>query len=150
MNLDKFKQLLVRNNYKVTRQRELIFDTLINHPNNHITPEKLYDVVRSKDETIGIATIYRTLQIFETLDIIYKTDLGDDMSYYEIVNEFENHRHHHLVCTNCKKIIEVNVDQLDELEKRIEKKYNFTIKDHSLKFFGLCSECKEENKNRKG
>ena len=62
----------------------------------------------------------------------------------ELVHEDEEHRHHHLICNDCKKVIEVQDDLLEELEERIRNTYGFDILDHSVKFFGICSECKNK------
>ncbi len=79
------------------------------------------------------------------MGIIYRLDLEDGCARYELVHENENHRHHHLVCSNCGKVIEVEGDLLETLEDKIESKYKFRIMDHSVKFFGLCDECQSEN-----
>ena len=93
---------------------------------------------------IGLATVYRTVLLFEELNVIYKLDLNDGCSRYELVHEDEEHRHHHLICNDCKKVIEVQDDLLEELEERIRNTYGFDILDHSVKFFGICSECKNK------
>jgi Fur family ferric uptake transcriptional regulator len=62
---------------------------------------------------------------------------------YEINLDENTHQHHHLICTECGKIIEVVEDFLDEIERKIETDYDFEIDDHKLKFFGRCSECKK-------
>ena len=68
--------------------------------------------------------------------------IRDRCSRYELVHEDELHRHHHLICTKCGKVIEVEGDLLENLEAKIEKQYNFKINDHSVKFFGICENCK--------
>jgi Fur family transcriptional regulator, ferric uptake regulator len=91
-----------------------------------------------------LATVYRTLQLLEEMDIISRINLDDGCSRYEIKTDEEDHQHHHLICQQCSKIIEVKIDLLDHLEEEIEKEYDFDIKDHKLKFFGLCSDCKHK------
>ena len=145
MDLDRLKELLIKNGYKVTKQRELIFDTLVKSEDSHLSPEELHEIVNLKDKDIGIATVYRTLLLFEELGIVYKLDFDDNRYRYEIVSEDEKHHHHHLICSSCSKVIEVKGDLLDNVETDIEKTYNFKIKDHDLKFYGLCSECQKNN-----
>ena len=53
--------------------------------------------------------------------------------------------HHHLICTRCNAVIEVEDDLLEELEDRIGKEYEFKIVDHSLQFFGICKQCQKNN-----
>ena len=72
------------------------------------------------------------------------TDKGHSTSVLEVdmSNKFKIYKK--IVCSKCGKVIEVEDDLLEELEKDIQKKYNFKIKDHSVKFFGLCSECRDD------
>ena len=95
---------------------------------------------------IGLATVYRTVSLLEEIGVIFKLDLNDGCSRYELVHSEEQHRHHHLVCNECKAVYEVQDDLLDELEARIEGTYGFKILDHSVKFFGICAECCKKHK----
>ncbi|WP_099203227.1 Fur family transcriptional regulator [Miniphocaeibacter massiliensis] len=147
MDLGKLKELLIKNGYKVTKQREIIFNTLIENEESHLSPEELHEIVSKKDKDIGIATVYRTLLLFEELRLVYKLDFDDNRYRYEIVNDGEKHHHHHLVCTSCNKVIEVKDDLLENIEENIEKTYDFKIDDHELKFYGLCSDCQKNNRS---
>lgn len=93
---------------------------------------------------IGLATVYRTILLLEELGVISRLDLNDGCSRYEIVHSNETHRHHHLICNICHKVLEVQDDLLEDLESGIEKQYKFKILDHSLKFFGVCDECQKK------
>jgi Fur family ferric uptake transcriptional regulator len=138
---EKLKNNLKEKGYKLTPQRRAVLDIIINNEGKHLTAEELYDLVKIECPEIGLATVYRTVQLLEELGVVYKLDLNDGCSRYELVHEDENHQHHHLICTNCGKVIEVEGDLLDSLEADIEHKYNFTIKNHSVKFYGICNEC---------
>lgn len=141
MDLDKLVAVLTKNGYKITKQREVIYETLLEHDESHLSPEELHEFVNKKDKDIGIATVYRTLLLFEELELVYKLNFDDNRYRYEIVSENEAHHHHHLICTNCNKVEEVKFDLLESIEENIEENYNFKIKNHILKFFGICSEC---------
>lgn len=140
----KLKEDLKSRGYKLTPQRRAIVDTIIANEGKHLTAEEIYDEVRMDCPEIGLATVYRTIQLLEEMGIIYKLDLNDGCARYELAHDDEHHRHHHLVCNNCGMVQEVEDDLLEELESEIQRKCNFKILDHSVKFFGLCSECKEE------
>lgn len=131
---------LQEGSYKITPQRQIILKTLIDHAEKHLSAEELHFVVKQKDPEIGLATIYRSLDIFTDLDILHKIDFGDGCDRYEL-SDNEAHNHHHLICIKCGRIIEVNDDLLDTLETWIEKKTQFHITDHQLKFFGYCKHC---------
>jgi Fur family ferric uptake transcriptional regulator len=146
--MEDFKRKLNKGGYKITNQRKVIFEVLLKNVGEHLNPEQIYELVKEVDSDIGIATVYRTTKLFEEVGILSKVLFNDGCARYEIVlTEDESHSHHHLLCNNCGKIIEVKMDLLNELEELIEKEYNFEIHNHSLKFYGLCKDCKEEETN---
>lgn len=139
--ITRLKENLKSKGYKLTPQRRAVVDIIIENEGKHLTAEELYDLVKVDCPEIGLATIYRTILLLEEMGIVSRLDLGDGCSRYELVHDEENHQHHHLVCTNCGKVMEVEGDLLEELEHNIEKKYKFQIKNHSVKFYGFCSDC---------
>jgi len=137
------KDALKTKGYKLTPQRKAILDVIIENKGEHLTSEEIYDIVKQTKPEIGLATVYRTLILFEDLDIVYRHNFGDGCGRYELNLSGEEHQHHHLICNSCGKVIEVEIDLLDDLESKIETEYDFDIKDHKLKFFGICSNCKK-------
>lgn len=142
--MDMLKERLKEKGSKLTPQRRATLNIIMENKGEHLNTEEIYELVRKDCPEIGLATVYRTLQLLEEMDIISRINLDDGCSRYEIKTGDEDHQHHHLICQECSKIIEVKIDLLDHLEKEIEKEYNFDIKDHKLKFFGLCSDCKQK------
>lgn len=114
---------------------------VIGQEGEHLTIDEIYSKVKTVKPEIGVATVYRTILLFDELGIVRKLDLNDGVYRYELNHEEEAHGHHHLVCSACGKVEEVRDDLLDSVEKIIESDYKFRIKDHSLKFYGLCSDC---------
>jgi Fur family ferric uptake transcriptional regulator len=146
---DKFKEelktKLKHKGYKLTPQRMAIIEIIYKSQGEHLTAEELYDIVKVPCPEIGLATVYRTIQMLEEIELINKLTLEDGCNRYELNNEDEVHQHHHLICKNCGKVIEVKGDLLDSIEETIEKEYKFKIENHKVKFFGLCEECSEED-----
>lgn len=140
--IEKLKSNLKEKGYKLTPQRRAIVDIIIKMEGKHLTAEEIYDLVKIDCPEIGLATVYRTVQLLEELGVVSRLDLNDGCNRYELIHEDENHQHHHLICTNCGKVIEVEEDLLEGLEEDIQLKYKFLIKNHSLKFYGLCEDCK--------
>lgn len=135
--------------YRLTPQRKLVLQIFLENRDKHLSAEEVFQLSRKKGAEIGLATIYRTLELLEDLDLLHKMHFGDGRSRYEIRHEvgLEDHHHHHLVCMECFEIFEVEDDLLHQLEELIEKKYNFTITNHNLHFYGYCSHCEPaENK----
>ncbi|MDS0524983.1 transcriptional repressor [Clostridium sp. SHJSY1] len=144
IDYDMLKEELKKKGYKLTPQRRSIVDTIVDSEGKHLTAEEIYDEVKKKCPEIGLATVYRTILLLEEIGVVSRLHLNDGCSRYELVHSDETHRHHHLVCSVCNNVIEVEDDLLEELEARIEKNYNFKIVDHSVKFYGICSECKKD------
>ena len=140
-NIDKIKTRLRDGGLKITPQRLTILDVIIRAEGSHLTIEELYEMVKVVKPETGVATVYRTILLFEELGIVKKLDLNDGIYRYELNHEEEVHGHHHLVCSACGKVEEVKDDLLDSVEQVIENEYKFRIKDHSLKFYGLCRDC---------
>lgn len=139
---------LKKHDYKLTSPRKVVIDALINMGPEHYTVEDLYDIVEKMDPNIGVATVYRTVNMLYDLQLVTKLDLNDGYDRYELVKNY--HHHHHLICDHCGKTTEVMEDHLDDLEEKISKQFNFKITGHFLKFRGICSACqKRMEKNEK-
>lgn len=136
-----FKEQLKERGYKLTMQRQAVLDAIIGHEGEHLSTEEVYDLVKKAHPEIGLATVYRTLLLFERMELVYKIDLDDGCSRYELNKHNEDHRHHHLICTKCGAVAEVEEDLLESLEEQILRKNNFIVKDHRVKFYGYCSKC---------
>ncbi|GAA0357276.1 Fur family transcriptional regulator [Alkalibacterium iburiense] len=126
---------------KLTPQRELTVEVLLEKEKDHLSAEEIYMLVKSKNTGIGLATVYRTLEILTDLEIINKLTFQDGIARYDLNLNDEKHQHHHLLCLKCGKIEEVKNDMLLEIEIEIEKEYQFTVKDHRLTFHGICRNC---------
>lgn len=132
--------------YKYTGQRKAVLDILQQYLGHHLSTEEIYNLVKEENPDIGIATIYRTLLLLEKLGLVCKLDLDDGFSRYELLKENEDHRHHHLICSACGSVSEVEEDLLESLEEQILLKNNFLVKDHRVKFYGLCEKCRNKEK----
>lgn len=150
-NHEKFKQILRENGLKVTTQRIIILEVLQNRPDKHLTAEEIYECVKVKYPDIGLATVYRTVQLLSELNLIDKLILDDGCVRYEIGKTEEskkNHHHHHLICLNCGTVFTFKGDLLETLEDKIEKSLDFKVVDHEVKLFGYCGECRKNQENK--
>ncbi|KDR94185.1 Fur family transcriptional regulator, ferric uptake regulator [Peptoclostridium litorale DSM 5388] len=140
---DIIKEKLKAKGFKLTPQRRSIVDTVVGTTGRHLSIEEIYNLVKQSCPEIGLATVYRTVQILDDINVVSKLDLNDGCLRYELsLNNEDDHNHHHLICNNCGVVIEVREDLLDMLEETIEKNYDFKIKDHDLRVFGICKNCK--------
>lgn len=151
MNEEKVKELLRESGLKVTSQRLMVMNILASYPDSHLTAEEIYDLAKESSPEIGLATIYRTLQVLLDLHLINKVDFDDGFARYELNGESgaSGHRHHHAICTKCGKVYSLETDLLDALEQEVFEKLGFMVTDHEVKLYGLCHECRSEKTNGK-
>ena len=141
--MELLKERLKETGFKVTPQRRAIVEILLKNKDKHLSSEEIYDLVRVDCPEIGLATVYRTMQLLDEVGAISKLNLDDGCIRYEIdLSDSDSHHHHHLICKKCGNIIEVKEDLLDDIEEQIERIYKFGIVDHDVKFYGLCEDCK--------
>ena len=142
--LKDLREKLSERGYKMTPQRKEILKIFVEHSDfHHMSAEDVYGILRENDSEIGLATVYRALDLLSDLGILVRIDFGDGCARYELnTADPKIHHHHHLICLKCKKVIEFEEDLLDELEKNIADKSDFEILNHEVKFFGYCSDCR--------
>ena len=148
-SIDYLKKILQEKDYKMTGQRKEILQIFLDQPSqHHLSAEDVHLILRNKKSEIGLATVYRSLELLASLGILLKIDFGDGCSRYELnTTDPNSHCHHHLICLKCRKVIEFDEDKLDELEHTIAERSGFKIINHEVKFFGYCKECRESMDN---
>lgn len=142
--LNEIKDKLSAAGYKLTPQREVTVQILIDQENEHLSAEEIYLLVKNNHAGIGLATVYRTLEILTELNILNKITFQDGLARYDLNKNQSNHQPHHLLCLNCGRIEEVQQDMLKDVEDEIERQYQFKISDHRLTFHGLCKQCQQK------
>lgn len=149
MNEEKVKDLLREKGLKVTSQRLMVLNILSAHGDEHLTVEEIYDLAKEESPEIGLATIYRTVQVLLELHVIEKVTFDDGFARYELNGEEtgSGHRHHHAICTQCGKVYSLETDLLDTLEKQVFESLGFEVTEHEVKLYGLCSACRRKAQN---
>ncbi|AQS56617.1 transcriptional repressor [Novibacillus thermophilus] len=142
--IEKIKNELHEKSYKLTPQREATLRVLLENEEKHLSAEDVYLLVKEKAPEIGLATVYRTLELLSDLQIVHKLNFGDGVARYEFRADDKKHHHHHLICLNCGSVDEIKEDWLETIEKRVEDKYHFKIVDHHLMFHGICHRCRDK------
>ncbi|TCT25649.1 Fur family ferric uptake transcriptional regulator [Melghiribacillus thermohalophilus] len=142
--LERIKKQLHSQSYKLTPQREATVRVLLEHEEDHLSAEDVYLLVKEKSPEIGLATVYRTLELLSELKIVDKINFGDGVSRYDLRKEGAEHFHHHLVCIECGSVEEIEEDLLGDVEKIVETEWQFKVKDHRLTFHGICRKCQEK------
>jgi Fur family ferric uptake transcriptional regulator len=136
--------------YRITVAREAILDVL-SRTEEHLSAEEVYLAVHKIQPNVGLTTVYRTLELLVHIGLVFKFDFGDGRARYELSEGPKGMRHHHhLVCTNCGRVIDYTdfideeVELLDRTENGLQKKFNFEITNHLIQFYGLCDKCRNK------
>lgn len=131
--------------YKFTPQREVTMETLIENKNDLLTAEEIFVKVRDKNTSIGLATVYRTLDMLQELEIVKRIPFRDGMSRFDLVESKNDNQSYYLLCQNCGISTEVKETFLQNEIMRIENEHSFKVNSHQLTFRGLCKECLRRN-----
>jgi len=134
----------------MTVPRQAILDVL-SRTSKHLSAENVYIAVHKIYPNVGLTTVYRTLELLVRMGLVFKFDFGDGRARYELSEGPKGAgHHHHLVCTNCGRVIDYTdfideeVELLNRTEKGLSKKYNFDITNHLIQFYGLCEGCRSK------
>jgi Fur family ferric uptake transcriptional regulator len=125
---------------RLTRQRQLIWETFTADPDRHLSAEDVVDRVRGQLPQVNSSTVYRTLELLVEEGLLLRTDLGGDRAYYEPARE---HAHHHLVCESCGAVQHLHDEELGDLRARLERGAGFAVGSGEITFFGLCRACRD-------
>jgi Fur family ferric uptake transcriptional regulator len=117
--------------YRVTPQRQLVLEAVARL--NHATPEEIAACVQQTAKGVNISTIYRTLELLDSLGLVAHTHLNHGAP------------HVHLVCQNCGKIDEASQEEVAPLTKALDDQHGFETNVAHLTVFGLCNDCRSKH-----
>jgi len=120
----------------MTPQRAAILHAL-HHAGGHLSPTQVYDLAR-RESNLTEPTVYRTLEELAEKKILLAAHVGNGKMVYELA---ENNDHHHLICRNCGKTIEVEHAPLELLYRQLESSTGYKLDSSHVTFFGLCPDC---------
>ena len=131
--MDRIEQLCVEKGMRMTDQRRVVARVL-SLAKDHPDVEELYRRAHAEDPHISIATVYRTVRLFEEAGIIERHDFRDGRSRYE---EAPDVHHDHLIDMRTGKVIEFVDEEIEALQKAIAKRLGFKLVDHRLELYGV-------------
>ena len=136
--MDTAAQVLARRGVRPTRQRAVVFEELAREPND-VTAIQLYERLRARGENVSLATVYRTLALLSEQGAVDTlTHHAGELCYRLCGDE----HHHHLVCTECHRVVELAGCDLDAWVKRSAKQHGFSATSHQVEIAGVCSSCR--------
>jgi Fur family transcriptional regulator, ferric uptake regulator len=131
--LDRIENLCVEKGMRMTDQRRVVARVL-STSHDHPDVEELYRRAHAMDPHISIATVYRTVRLFEEAGIIERHDFRDGRSRYE---ETPDHHHDHLIDMRSGRVIEFVDPDIEALQEKIARKLGYRLVDHRLELYGV-------------
>jgi len=127
--------------YKITPQRMAIVKILAKSE-DHPSVENIHAQIKKNFPTMSLATVYRNIVLIKSLGEVLELGFPDGSNRYDGNKPYP---HPHVICIKCKKIVDPDLDSLDDMKNEVAMETNFKILNHRLDFFGICSNCMAEN-----
>lgn len=138
----RFRTLIKSLGLNNSTQREYVLKVLF-ESEEHLGAEDILNKVKEEyNVNIGIATVYRIVNLLEEMKIINSiTLIGNDSKVYEL--NLSSH-HDHMICMECEKIVEFYDDELEKIQENIAKDKGFKLQSHTMMLYGICSDCLDD------
>lgn len=136
--IENAKQKLQKKGYRLTGPRLAIMEYL-NHQDGHPNIREIYEGIKQEYPGIGIATVYRTVDLLVETGILRALNLNGNRLCYDI-RQPQDH-HHHLICTGCGRVTEFDNCNFNQIAGEVERATRFRITEHTLEAFGTCPRC---------
>jgi Fur family peroxide stress response transcriptional regulator len=137
--LDQMVQKLREHDCRITPQRLAVLKILA-VSKGHPSVERIYEQVKADFPTTSLATVYKTVSVVKELGEVLELGFSDDSNRYDGNKPYP---HPHVVCTQCKKIIDPDLSSLTDMTDELAQETGFRIVNHRLDFFGICQECQK-------
>lgn len=133
---------LRENGYKVTPQRLAIYDVLEKN-DEHPSAEVIYKKLRPKYPSMSFATVYKTVEILNKIDVIQILNTGEDSNRYDA----NVSKHYHIQCTECGKIENIEATEIPGAQESIVKNTGYSLSGEQVYFYGVCPMCQRKKSN---
>ncbi len=135
---DRLNSYLQDNELKQTNQRKIIVDHFL-LLNPHVEADQLYESVKKEGHHIGLATIYRTLNLLKDAGLVTQNMFTDGRSVFELIHPGDHHDH--MICLRCGTIKEFENDLIEQTQIQVAEKLGFRLTHHRMDLYGYCAEC---------
>ncbi len=139
-DLPELAERLRRKAHKLTGPRQAMLQVVRSQP-HPLSIKEIHAALPPGD--CDLATVYRSMHLLESMAIVKRFELGGTAARFELVPEGDDGHHHHLVCTQCAQVVELEDCTITDLESRIAALNGFKAVTHKLEFFGICPACQK-------
>ena len=142
LNSKELGEMLRERGYKVTPQRLAVYEALAER-HWHPSAEMLYVCLQQRYPAISLATIYKTVEILQKINVIQIINIGENSLRYDA----DIHPHHHVQCTVCGTVADIRLEQagLEGLNLQAETESGYVITGRQFNFYGICPKCRREH-----
>jgi len=150
-NIDAVKNIfaayLEQHGQRKTPERFTILEEIYAR-DDHFDAETLYLQLKSRNYNISRATVYNTLELLVSCDLVTRHQFGKSMAQYE--KAYGHHQHDHVICVVCKKVVEFCDPRIGQIQNMIGELLNFQITHHSMNLYGICADCQKKREAGNG
>ncbi len=109
---------------------------------DHLTTQELHTLVVKQEPTIGYTTVYRALRLFTQCGLAAEVEFRDGVARFE--HRLNRRNHHHMICTACGDSVEFFSPEIEDIERRIGKRFHYRTTQHSFQIYGTCETCQKK------
>jgi len=136
-----FSAHLETNSLRKTPERYAILDEIYSR-NDHFDADNLFEDLKKKKLNVSRATVYNTLELLLSCDLIKKHQFGKNLAQYE--KSYGYKQHDHIICVDCKKVVEFCDPRIQQIQTMMGDLLNFKITHHALNLYGICGNCQKK------
>lgn len=136
--IEAFRAFLRDHNLPITAQRLAIAEVVL-RSDRHLSAEEVAREVGARGDTVGTATVYRTLELLTRSGLVVERDFGEGFRRFEPARDAPHHEH--LLCSNCGRVREFRDERLERMTTLIAESHGYARQRHRLVIYGVCEDC---------